>query len=171
MCGEALLQKLASRPSFLSLDRNSRTKYHTPRRSYTAPSHVSHTRLTSRGRPAFSSIRPPLLAFSSTRAMSRYYLPLNGSSSSSMDENRSKYDISSTPAHLPRTSTLLEVQTLMREHAVGATFGSKYPRKTDEDLAKIKKKATREYYEQLNQQVRPRCPSTSASALLLSGHP
>ena len=98
--------------------------------------------------------------------MSRYYLPLN-SSSSSADENRSKYDTSSTPAHLPRTSTLLEVQTLMREHAVGATFGTKYARKSDEDLAKIKKKATREYYEQLNQQVCPRRVSTSARTLQL----
>ena len=102
--------------------------------------------------------------------MSRFYLPLN-SSSMSADESRGKYDASSTPAHLPRTSTLLEVQTLMREHAVGATFGTKYARKSDEDLAKIKKKATREYYEQLNQQVRPRRVLTSASNLLLRARP
>jgi hypothetical protein len=78
-------------------------------------------------------------------AKSGFYLAVNGESSQS--PTRSSHH------HIARTTSLLEVQDLMKYHG-DLTLGKKYGhlRKTDKEL-KAMKKDVRKYYEAFNQQV------------------
>ena len=58
---------------------------------------------------------------------------------------------------MPRTKTLLEVQTLMKEHNSHCLDYATL-RKSPADLARIKNRAVRGYYEHLNEQVGARRP-------------